>query len=416
MQCNFSGVFVKPVLWLPELMAVALWRFRPHRPGDSTLRAVAWMRLLCVGILLAGLALATLPRLVGGDYAVLGALLVLVVWISYLVVWWWNNSRRPRGARKAPDDARLPLTIVTGFLGSGKTTLVNHILRSSGGTTGKRILVVENEIGAEGIDNDLVVRDGKEEIVLMSNGCVCCTVRSDLVKMFHALFVKPSFSALDWVIVETTGLADPAPVAQTLYMDEECKQHLRLDSVVTVVDCLHVAQQLDHASGAHDFNETAEQIAFADVILLNKVDLVQPEGLEEARRRVQAINHSARVLPCQRGQVPLEHVLDLAAFHHESVAHAALQDLSTAIRCNSIRVGREAGGGDESDASACEHSDVVRHHSAAHHGHTNARDCAECGSGVHGEGDSQGGGGRECVELGAAVGVNTILLRTDRQV
>jgi len=200
------------------MLTRALWSFAPQQPGDRTLRIVAWMRLVCVGVLLSGCALAMLPPYIGGDYSLVVSLTLLGVWMLYLVCWRWSNTRQEGGG--GAEDTRLPVTIVTGFLGSGKTTLVNHILRGSGGTQGKRILVVENEIGEEGIDNDLVVRDGKEEIVLMSNGCVCCTVRGDLVKMFKALFEKESFSALDWVIIETTGLADPAPVAQTLYMDK----------------------------------------------------------------------------------------------------------------------------------------------------------------------------------------------------
>ena len=232
------------------------------------------------------------------------------------------------------------MTIVTGFLGSGKTTLVNHILHSSGGTQGKRILVVENEIGEEGIDNDLVLREGKEEIVLMSNGCVCCTVRGDLVKMFTALFDKPSFSALDWVIIETTGLADPAPVAQTLYMDKVCKQKLRLDSVVTVVDSMHLKQQLAVASGAHDFNEAVEQIGFADVVLLNKTDLVSAEDVAETEQLVLAINSTARTVRCQRAQVALEEVLNLAAFSHRNVEAV----LAKPRAGSGIRVRRQAGG------------------------------------------------------------------------
>ena len=119
-----------------------------------------------------------------------------------------------------------------------------------------------------------MVREGKEEIILMANGCICCSVRGDLVKMFKALFEKRSFAALDWVIIETTGIADPAPVAQTLYMDKECKRKLRLDSVLTMVDCMHISQQLEKGSGAHEFNEAVEQIAFADVVIVNKTDLV----------------------------------------------------------------------------------------------------------------------------------------------
>jgi len=305
-----------------------LWSFAPPQPGDRTLRIVAWMRLVCVGVLLASFALATLPRFVGGDNALLASLTILVGWMVYLVVWSWQNSWSEAGARMSLGsvDKRLPVTIVTGFLGSGKTTLVNHILHASGGTDGKRILVVENEIGEEGIDNDLVVREGKEEIVLMSNGCICCSVRGDLVKMFKALFEKQSFSALDWVIIETTGLADPAPVAQTLYMDRDCKAKLRLDSVVTVVDCMHVAQQLERASGAHDFNEAVEQIAFADVVVLNKTDLVSEEDAAQTQRLIANINTTARVLLSERANVPLAAVLNIAAFDPRSV-EAGLQRL-----------------------------------------------------------------------------------------
>ena len=389
-------------LCVAAMLTRFLWSFAPRQPGDRTLRMVAWMRLVCAGVLLSGFALATLPRFVGGDNALVAAFTILVGWTIYLVFWRWQNNQNA-GEGKAGSqavDTRLPVTIVTGFLGSGKTTLVNHILHASGGTQGKRILVVENEIGEEGIDNDLVVRDGKEEIVLMSNGCICCTVRGDLVKMFKALFEKPSFSALDWVIIETTGLADPAPVAQTLYMDSDCKAKLRLDSVLTVVDCMHISQQLQHASGAHDFNEAVEQIAFADVVLLNKTDLVTPQGAHEAQRLVSGINSTARVVLSRRGNVPLDTVLNIAAFDPRSV-DAGLTNRGNAHKLN---VTRESGGGEEGAEQGAGGDGRGEH--AHTHTHGEGGECLPCQEGVHGE-----------VEGGGAVGgVHTIVLRTDKEI
>jgi molybdopterin-guanine dinucleotide biosynthesis protein len=139
-------------------------------------------------------------------------------------------------------DHRLPMTIITGFLGAGKTTLIKHLLSN---TIGMKILVIENEIGQEGIDHELLLKQtGKEQIILLNNGCVCCTVRSDLIATFHSLFQQDLFSQLDWIVVETTGLADPAPVIQSLYMDKDCNMRMRLDSVITVVDAFHIQNHI----------------------------------------------------------------------------------------------------------------------------------------------------------------------------
>ena len=308
-----------------DLLTRALWRFAPRRRGDRTKHAIAWATLACTGVLLAGLALGTLPRLgFTGDAALLSSVLVLVAWASYVAVWWRRNGAMSDAAGAA--DMRLPVTIVTGFLGSGKTTLVNHILRSSGGTSGKKILVVENEIGSEGIDNDLVV-NGKEEIVLMNNGCVCCTVRGDLVKMFHTLFAKNSFKALDWVIIETTGIADPAPVAQTFFMDDEIEKMYRLDGICTVVDARHIMQHLDEEKPEGVENESVEQLAFADRILLNKVDLVEKDksiknkeaALRKIEARIRAINSAAPIFRCKQSNVNPNEVIGLDAFSLDRV-------------------------------------------------------------------------------------------------
>jgi len=171
---------------------------------------------------------------------------------------------------------RTPVTVLTGFLGSGKTTLLNRILTEN---HGKRIAVIENEFGEIGVDNELVV-NAEEEIFEMNNGCICCTVRGDLIRILGNLMKRKD--KFDHIMIETTGLADPAPVAQTFFVDDEMKQRLALDGIVTLVDAKHIWQHID------DSDEAKEQVAFADVILLNKTDLVPSQELDKLEARIQA--------------------------------------------------------------------------------------------------------------------------------
>merc|ERR1712199_114210 len=198
------------------------------------------------------------------------------------------------GGKLQPDaDKKVPCSILTGFLGSGKTTLLNHILEKN---HGKRIAVIENEFGEVGID-DALVKGGamaeEENIVEMNNGCICCTVRGDLIAGLKKLIKtsKKSNKPLDGVLIETTGLADPAPVAQTFFADDFVQQHMRLDGIITLVDAKHIIQHLEDEKPEGVENEAVEQIAFADRILLNKCDLVEAEEeLAEVEKRIKMIN------------------------------------------------------------------------------------------------------------------------------
>ncbi len=204
-------------------------------------------------------------------------------------------------------EEKVPVTILTGFLGSGKTTLLNKILSEE---HGKRIAVIENEFGEVGIDQALVI-EADEEIFEMSNGCICCTVRGDLIRILSGLMKRAD--QLDAIIVETTGLADPAPVAQTFFVDEDVSGRTRLDAIVTVADAFHLTAQL----GEH--HEAEEQIAFADVVLLNKTDLVDASGLKSIEKRIQKINPFAKVIRTARCEAPLEEILGLNAFSLDRV-------------------------------------------------------------------------------------------------
>ncbi len=198
--------------------------------------------------------------------------------------------------------AKIPVTVLTGYLGAGKTTLLNRILTEQ---HGKRYAVIVNEFGEIGIDNDLIV-ESDEEIYEMNNGCICCTVRGDLVRAVEGLIKRPG--GFDGILVETTGLADPAPVAQTFFMDEDVRARASLDAVVTVADAKHLLLRLDDAP------EAEEQIAFADVVLLNKTDLVSPAELARVERIIREINPHATIHRTERCAIPLERVLDRGAF------------------------------------------------------------------------------------------------------
>ena len=202
---------------------------------------------------------------------------------------------------------QVPVTVLTGFLGAGKTTLLNRILTEQ---HGRRYAVIVNEFGEEGIDNDLVV-DADEEVFEMNNGCICCTVRGDLIRILGGLMKRAD--QLDAIIVETTGLADPAPVAQTFFMDQDVADRTKLDAIVTVADAVHLSAQL----GEH--HEAEEQIAFADVVLLNKTDLVDVNSLEGVETRIRKINPYTEIIRTAHCKAPLENILGLDAFSLDRV-------------------------------------------------------------------------------------------------
>lgn len=201
----------------------------------------------------------------------------------------------------------IPVTVLTGFLGAGKTTLLNRLLSEN---HGKRYAVIVNEFGEIGIDNDLVV-NSDEEIFEMNNGCICCTVRGDLIRIIEGLMRRRG--QFDGILVETTGLADPAPVAQTFFVDDDVRRNTRLDAIVTVADAKHLAEALE------DAHEAREQIAFADIIILNKTDLAVSADIEVLRKRIRNINPFATIREAERCNIPLTEVLDRNAFSLERI-------------------------------------------------------------------------------------------------
>jgi G3E family GTPase len=237
---------------------------------------------------------------------------------------------------------KVPVTVLTGYLGAGKTTLLNRILSEP---HGKKYAVIVNEFGEIGIDNDLVV-GVDEEVFEMNNGCICCTVRGDLVRILDGLMRRKG--KFDAVIVETTGLADPAPVAQTFFVDENVGRKTRLDAVVTVADAKWLSERLKDAP------EAKNQIAFADVILLNKTDLVSADDLRDVEGRIRAINPYAKLHRTERAQIPLAEVLDRNAFDLDRILDIEPEFLDTE---------------DEHDRHHDGHAHGHDHHHDHDHGH-----------------------------------------------
>lgn len=335
---------------LAASLTQGFWKFTPTQVDDAKNRKLNWMKLILAGMMASCTVMSITVKYLKLSKAVILCTTIFVGWVTFLTAALAKKATKPktvdnddvdRSGWKAKlkgtvstDDNRLPVTIVTGFLGSGKTTLVKKVLDN---TAGIRVLVIENEVGLEGIDHDLLLQHtGKEEIILMNNGCICCTVRKDLIETFRGMFADPSFSKLDWVLIETTGLADPAPLIQSLYMDVECSKYLRLDCVLTVVDAKHLPHHIVGSkeevritdgikstinsltgvrTGVHGgFPEAAMQIIFSDRIILNKVDLVTEDDLNKTEDIIRNLNHTAQIIRCQNSNVPVEDLLNIRAF------------------------------------------------------------------------------------------------------
>lgn len=251
----------------------------------------------------------------------------------------------------------IPATILTGFLGSGKTTLLKRVLSEA---HGQKIAVIENEFGEENIDTDILVADTNEQIIQMSNGCVCCTIREDLRSTLALLASKKRKGLLHFerVIIETTGLADPGPVAQTFFMDDEVAEAYLLDSIITLVDAKHAAQQLN------DRQEARRQVGFADQLFISKADLVSPEELDALKHRLKHMNPRAPMEAVHFGEVPLAKVLDLRGFN----LNAKLD-----IDPDFLKPDEH----DHHDHSACDHDHghCEHDHGHDHHNHEHGEHC-----------------------------------------
>jgi G3E family GTPase len=256
----------------------------------------------------------------------------------------------------------IPSTILTGFLGAGKTTLLNRILHEEHGL---RIAVIENEFGQENIDNEILVRDTGEQIVEMNNGCICCTVRGDLIVALTNLAQKRAAGEIsfDRVVIETTGLANPGPVAQTFFVDEEVGANYMLDAVVTVVDARHAMDQLDR----HE--EAQRQVGFADKILLSKTDLVDAAAVDVLKARLRRINPRAPIATSDFGRAPITDVLDLRGFNLNDKLELDPDFLRTAedhAHDHEHEHGEHCGH-DHAHGEACNHHDHGHDHHHSHH-------------------------------------------------